>query len=649
MSRNSGLLPHVNPNQGTLPSNITCNSLTASSFVSTPSLVVSTGSFSQIVTNGLKFGVPSSGQIINNSAGHNATLTLPTTTGTLTLAVTPTTIDDLASFSNVSGQLQDSGIASSSLVTLNGVQTLTNKTIQAGVFTNWTIDDTADPIALNGSNTICKLTSVMKTSAIQSVYNKSFEDISTVIFDTSDTSKTIGFDAGGTASTKTTLTCAQTANRVITFPDATDTLVGRSTTDTLTNKTLTNPIINGISLNSTPSCDPIALNGTTGAVERWTNYADTNSSQFLTNKTIDSSTNAITITNSPLSGTNINSLVNQDVRTTASPSFQTLSLSRSVSGSILTLNQSAATDVFIYFPLHGSIGSDLGVPSIYMSTIGSVPLSFRTNDTERLVISGSGVSTDNTQLNCLGLASDGKTIIEKTNIVDTSTTQTLTNKTLTSPIISTIVNTGTLTLPTTTGTLALVSQIPTNATYVDLTNPQTISGVKTFSAAPIISTITNTGTLTLPTTTDTIVGRATTDTLTNKTLSPLTAIGTSESRLAAMLITNYTTTTTTNAAQTTILTIATTSNTSIMVTTNLTCFCSAGTHIGKGRSFQTISNATNNAGTVTIDQVVANASTGATITATTISHAVSGTDVIVRVTGINADTFLWSGTTQINY
>src|SRR6056300_1556492 len=40
--------------------------------------------------------------------------------------------------------------------------------------------------------------------------------------------------------------------------------------------------------------------------------------------------------------------------------------------------------------------------------------------------------------------------------------QTLTNKTLTSPVISAISNTGTLTLPTSTGTVALTSDIPTN-------------------------------------------------------------------------------------------------------------------------------------------------------------------------------------------
>lgn len=44
--------------------------------------------------------------------------------------------------------------------------------------------------------------------------------------------------------------------------------------------------------------------------------------------------------------------------------------------------------------------------------------------------------------------------------------------------------------------------------------------------SPVISSITNTGTLTLPTSTDTLVGRATTDTLTNKSLTSPTLTGT---------------------------------------------------------------------------------------------------------------------------
>jgi hypothetical protein len=55
------------------------------------------------------------------------------------------------------------------------------------------------------------------------------------------------------------------------------------------------------------------------------------------------------------------------------------------------------------------------------------------------------------------------------------------------------------------------------AVTADLTTAQTLTN-KTLSS-PVISSITNTGTLTLPTSTDTLVGRATTDTLTNKTLT----------------------------------------------------------------------------------------------------------------------------------
>jgi len=59
--------------------------------------------------------------------------------------------------------------------------------------------------------------------------------------------------------------------------------------------------------------------------------------------------------------------------------------------------------------------------------------------------------------------------------------------------------------------------ISIDSTVVTLTGTQTLTN-KTLTA-PVIATIVNSGTLTLPTSTDTLVGRATTDTLTNKTLS----------------------------------------------------------------------------------------------------------------------------------
>jgi hypothetical protein len=70
---------------------------------------------------------------------------------------------------------------------------------------------------------------------------------------------------------------------------------------------------------------------------------------------------------------------------------------------------------------------------------------------------------------------------------------------------SAVAGTNTLTLPPT-----------SNDTLVGKATTDTLTN-KTLTA-PVISTITNTGTLTLPTSTDTLVGRATTDTLTNKVL-----------------------------------------------------------------------------------------------------------------------------------
>ena len=64
------------------------------------------------------------------------------------------------------------------------------------------------------------------------------------------------------------------------------------------------------------------------------------------------------------------------------------------------------------------------------------------------------------------------------------------------------------------------------ASIVTYTGTETLTN-KTLTS-PVIANIVNTGTLTLPTSTDTLVGRATTDTLTNKTLSSCTVDGTNK-------------------------------------------------------------------------------------------------------------------------
>ena len=68
--------------------------------------------------------------------------------------------------------------------------------------------------------------------------NASFLDSQLLIQDATDNTIQMVFDAAGSTGTKTTLQSSQTVNRTLTLPNATDTLVARSTTENLANKTL---------------------------------------------------------------------------------------------------------------------------------------------------------------------------------------------------------------------------------------------------------------------------------------------------------------------------------------------------------------------------------------------------------------------------
>lgn len=124
------------------------------------------------------------------------------------------------------------------LVSDTSTQTFTNKTLTAPVINSPTGIVKADVGLGNVDNT----SDSTKNAAAVTLTNKSLSDSTTAIVDVSDATKQIKFDAAGTTSTSTTLLSSQTANRTLTLPDTTDTLVGKATTDTLTNKTLSGNI-----------------------------------------------------------------------------------------------------------------------------------------------------------------------------------------------------------------------------------------------------------------------------------------------------------------------------------------------------------------------------------------------------------------------
>jgi len=151
------------------------------------------------------------------------------------------------------------------------------------------------------------------------------------------------------------------------------------------------------------------------------------------------------------------------------------------------------------------------------TTIPSSKTLVATDSTQYVVPSQTGnsgkfLTTDGTTSSWGTVAGYSTPTLGSTSIPSGATVTTITGLTLTSPTISTITNTGTVTLPTATDTLV------GRATTDTLTN-------KTLTS-PVIATIVNSGTLTLPTTTGTValtsditVTASSTTTLTNKTVS----------------------------------------------------------------------------------------------------------------------------------
>lgn len=129
--------------------------------------------------------------------------------------------------------------ASDRLIGRDTTDTLTNKTLT---------DNEAASFQNNGTTVTLPEadTTLVGQDTTDTLSNKSLEDATTLIVDEGAGNGTLAFDVSS-ATHKTTLTSsAAVSDKTLTLPNATDTLVARTTTDTLTNKTLTAPVISTI-------------------------------------------------------------------------------------------------------------------------------------------------------------------------------------------------------------------------------------------------------------------------------------------------------------------------------------------------------------------------------------------------------------------
>lgn len=118
------------------------------------------------------------------------------------------------------------------------------------------------------------------------VDNKTLTAETNVFQSSTGTARKVDISASGaTNSTKTTMKFAQTADRTVTFPDATDTLMGKATTDAMTNKDFQGGTASNTSRITIPSATKATLDGLTrkqGTVVYGTDtgllYADNGSS-----------------------------------------------------------------------------------------------------------------------------------------------------------------------------------------------------------------------------------------------------------------------------------------------------------------------------------------------------------------------------------
>lgn len=338
---------------------------------------------------------------------------------------------------------------------------------------------------------------------------------------------TVKLDQGGNA---TTITSNSPAGDItLTLPATTDTLIGLATADILTNKTLTSPVLTTPQINDTSSDHQYIFAASELVADRTVTlplltgddeFVFNDHPQTLTNKTLTSPT----LTTPTITGVgtfSINDNGSNDLIIASSDGAfsadRTLSIDLTdanrtidLTGNLVLAGNLTTTGAYnTTFAQGASVTLTLPTATSTLATLAEIETLTNKTLTSPVLTTPqiNDTSADHQYVFAVSeLAADRTVTLPLLTDADEFTfnahTQTLTNKTLTTPVIASISNSGTITIPT--GTDTLVARDTTDT----LTN-------KTLTT-PVIASISNSGTITIPTGTDTLVGKATTDTLTNK-------------------------------------------------------------------------------------------------------------------------------------
>jgi hypothetical protein len=365
----------------------------------------------------------------------------------LTLSAGNPTADRTITFPDATGTVALTSDIAAGVVTETGTQTLTNKTLTSPVVSGLTLSDSG--IVIEGSSADAHETTLTVTNPTADRTITFPDETGTVQLRVTDVSDTeIGYLNGVTSAIQTQLDDKSTASK----------------TETLTNKTLTTPTINGPTITATgqtPTIHGIYLPAPHNII-----FEGTTADDFETTLQAGEPTADRTITLPDATGTvalvaNVAALSGATFTGAVSGTDLTLSGNLTVNGTTTNIN---STNLVVEDK--NIILADVETPTDTTADGGGITLKGATDKTFNWVD-----ATDSwTSSEHINLASGKSLYLNGTLLKDVS--ETLTNKTLTTPVIS---------------------------------------------------SISNTGTLTLPTDTDTLVGRATTDTLTNKTLGSAVA------------------------------------------------------------------------------------------------------------------------------